>query len=250
MFCTFPFSDSERRAHFQQFKVQSRRPERPEAAGQETGGDWGSAAGGDIHWELRLRLRHRLTHRHQRHRHRVSSSVQLCPKIFLWEISRKDSFWSDCKMIWTLIIFSKRWNFSSLVCWLLASSLGSSGSAARSPTPGNYIHQWELSIVSVDQWQGVSPGAPPPSPRPVQAPPSGPAWRWWVSGPRREELLPRPSQPLLLQWLPQCLSARWRNQSEVKSTCWYFLFRSSILSAKCLFLARKVFCCFKQTWRF
>ena len=140
MFCTFPFSDSERRAHFQQFKVQSRRrrPERPEAARQETGGDRGDAAGGDLHWWLRLRLRLRLTHRHQRDRHRVSSSVQLCTKIFLWKISWKDGFWSDCKMIWTYVIFSKRWNFYSLVCWLLASSLASSGSAARSLFPGNY----------------------------------------------------------------------------------------------------------------
>lgn len=246
MFCTFPFSDSERRAHFQQFKVQSRRPERPEAAGQETGGDWGSAAGGDIHWELRLRLRHRLTHRHQRHRHRVSSSVQLCPKIFLWEISRKDSFWSDCKMIWTLIIFSKRWNFSSLVCWLLASSLGSSGSAARSPTPGNYP---PMRAEYCECWPmtGRVPGCPAPLPPPSAGPALWASLRM-MSVRSQERGAPAPAKPASAASMAASMSVCQVTESKRrgdKSTWWYFLFRSSILSSKCLFLAREGFCCFK-----
>ena len=58
----------------------------------------------------------------------------------------------------------------------------------------------------------VPPGVPlcaaAPAPRPVCAPPPGPARGSRVWRPRHQGHLRGRGQPLLLQWMPQCLSTR------------------------------------------
>ena len=139
--------------------------------------------------------------------------------------------------------------FSSLVCWLLASSPGSSGSAARRLFPGNYPPMRD-EYSELWPMTGRVPGCPAPLPPPCAGPAPWAARRMMSvrSQERGAPALARPASAASMaasMCVCQVTDTKWRGN---KSADWHFLFRSSIFSSKCLLFTGEGVRCFNQTW--